>query len=277
MNVSDILYRGRVDGYTSFVKNITVIIQALCLVLILFQPTAFAARIDSPMDCYNDEVVDQAKILTREQRDKLEVKIKEVERKQKVRMGVNIIKKLPDGTEISTYAHKILDERYSDASNGEILLLVDMENRKWYIATSKKMKNKITDGKGIDKLKESFLSDLSNGKYMDSFTAFTEGVDKQLSGDEEEKDSNPDRYNKIYAAVAGILAFAIAVISTVLLVDCMGNVAAAKEANDYLKKDSVDITNQKDTFVGMTVVRVKKSSSSSGSSSSGGGGGGGSF
>ena len=81
------------------------------------------------MDCYNDEVVDQAKILTREQRDKLELKIKEVERKQKVRIGVNIIKKLPDGTEISTYAHKILDERYSDASNGEILLLVDMENR----------------------------------------------------------------------------------------------------------------------------------------------------
>ena len=256
--MNDILYRGRVNGYTSFVKNITVIIQALCLVLILFQPTAFAARIDSPMDCYNDEVVDQAKILTREQRDKLELKIKEVERKQKVRIGVNIIKKLPDGTEISTYAHKILDERYSDASNGEILLLVDMENRKWYIATSKKMKKKITDGKGIDKLKESFLSDLSNGKYMDSFTAFTEGVDKQLSGDDEEKDSDPDRYNKIYAAVAGILAFIIAVISTVLLVDCMGNVAAAKEANDYLKKDSVDITNQKDTFVGMTVVRVKK-------------------
>ena len=113
---------------------------------------------------------------------------------------------------------------------------------------------------------------------MDSFTAFTEGVDKQLSGDDEEKDSEPDRYNKIYAAVAGILAFVIAVISTVLLVDCMGNVAAAKEANDYLKKDSVDITNQKDTFVGMTVVRVKKSSSSSSSSSSSGsGGGGGSF
>lgn len=259
-------------------KQFVFFIQMLCLLFLLSQSVAIAAKTDDPMKCYDQPVVDQAKVLTPQQRDELKLQIERVERKQKIKAAVCIVKKLPPGKAISDYAHQILNEQYSNSEKGKILLLVDMENRKWYVATSKKMKSVITDGKGIENLKDAFLSDLSNGKYMESFTAFVESVDTQIDGYYKQKaiEEDPKAFSKLSAGIAGVLGFFLAAVFTGALLECMGNVKAAKEADDYLNKDSVNITNQKDIFVGMTVVRVKKSSSSS-SSSSGGGGGGGSF
>lgn len=79
------------------------------------------------------------------------------------------------------------------------------------------------------------------------------------------------------------MALLVSAFAAFCMVDAMSNVAAAKEANAYLQKDSVDIRSQQDNFLGTTVVRYKKSSStdsssdSSSSDSSDGGGGGGSF
>ncbi|SDG63676.1 uncharacterized protein SAMN05216584_10869 [Selenomonas sp. WCT3] len=259
-------------------KQFVLFIQLLCLLFFLSQSVVMAAKTDDPMKSYDQPVVDQAKVLTPQQLDELKLQIKRVERKQKIKVAVCTVKKLPQGKKISDYAHQILNEQYSSSEKGKILLLVDMENRKWYVATSSKMKSIITDGKGIEKLKEAFLSDLSDGKYGESFTAFVESVNTQIDAYYEQKaiEDDPKAFSKLSAGIAGVLGLLLAAIFTCALLECMGNVKAAKEADDYLNKDSVNITKQKDILVGVTVVRVKRSSSSSGSSS-GGGGGGGSF
>ena len=84
------------------------------------------------------------------------------------------------------------------------------------------------------------------------------------------------------AAVAAVTAIIIGVFVRSMLIGSMSNVHHAMEAIEYLKKNTVKITESRDTFLFMNVQRKPKSSGGGsrrggGHGGGGHGGGGGSF
>ena len=225
-------------------------------------------------------VVDQAKLLSKEQAEKLTAKIKEIEERHQVKIGIYTLQNLPNGMTAGKLANNTLDKYYANGRNGSIVFLIAMGSRDWYISTDNTMRQRIVDGVGIDGLKGMFLEDLSDGNYAESFNNFAAGVDKYLTYYEEEGEPyDPSKEFSILAAVVAVLlALFIGWAFREYLISCMSNVAPAVEASAYLKQGSFTLTQSHDNFLYTTVVRETKSknndSSSSSSDSSHGGGGG---
>ncbi len=225
-------------------------------------------------------VVDQAKLLTQAQTEKLTAKIKAVEEKHKVKIGIYTMQNLPNGMKAGKMANNVLDEHYANGPNGSIVFLIAMGSRDWYISTDNAMRQRIVDGVGIDGLKEMFLEDLSDGNYAESFGAFVDGVDKYLTYYEEngEPYDPAEEFSWVAAVVAALVALVFGWGFREYLISCMSNVAPAAEASAYLKQGSFQLAQSHDNYLYTTVTRVAKSkdndSSSSSSDSSHGGGGG---
>lgn len=225
-------------------------------------------------------VVDQAKLLSKEQAEKLTAKIREIEERHQVKIGIYTLQNLPNGMTAGKLANNTLDKYYANGRNGSIVFLIAMGSRDWYISTDNTMRQRIVDGVGIDGLKGMFLEDLSDGNYAESFNNFAAGVDKYLTYYEEEGEPyDPSKEFSILAAVVAVLlALFIGWAFREYLISCMSNVAPAVEASAYLKQGSFTLTQSHDNFLYTTVVRETKSknndSSSSSSDSSHGGGGG---
>lgn len=225
-------------------------------------------------------VVDQAKLLTQAQAEKLTAKIKAIEEKHKVKIGIYTLQDLPNGMKAGKMANNVLDEHYANGPNGSIVFLIAMGSRDWYISTDNTMRQRIVDGVGIDGLKELFLEDLSDGNYAESFGAFVDGVDKYLNYYEEtgEPYDPTAEFSWLAAVVAALVALVFGWGFREYLISCMSNVAPAAEASAYLKQGSFQLAQSHDTFLYTTVVRETKSKSNSSSSSDGShGGGGGKF
>lgn len=228
-------------------------------------------------------VVDKASILTKAQVEKLTEKIKAVEEKHQVRIGIYTLKNLPSGMKAGKLANNVLDEHYAGGQNGSIVFLIAMGSRDWYISTDNTMRQRIVDGVGIDGLKDMFLEDLSDGNYAESFGAFVDGVDKYLTYYEEKGEpyDPANEFSYTAAAVAVLLALFVAWAFRGGLISSMSNVNPASEASAYLTQGSFHLSRNQDTFLYTTVTRVAKSknddSSSSSCSDSSHGGGGGKF
>ena len=233
--------------------------------------TALTAEFGAP-------VVDQARLLHKEQAEKLTAKIKEIEARHQVRIGICTLQDLPHGTTAGKFANNMLDKYYANGANGSIVFVIAMGSRDWYISTDNAMRQRIVDGVGIEGLKEMFLDDLSDGNYAESFNNFADGVDKYLAYYEENGEPyDPSKEFSLLAAVVAVLAAIVAGWGfRAYLISCMSNVAPAVEASAYLKQGSFNLAQSHDTFLYTTVVRETKSkdSSSSSSDSSHGGGGG---
>lgn len=237
-----------------------------------------AAPAQAPKVDFTGPVVDTAGLLTKEQAEKLTAKIKAVEEKHQVKVGIYTLKDLPQGMSAGKLANNTLDQHYANGANGSIVFLIAMGSRDWYISTDNNMRQRIVDGVGIDGLKELFLEDLSAGQYADSFGAFVDGVDKYLAYYEETGEPyDPTAEFNWLAAVVAVLVAAVAGWGyRAYLISCMSNVAPAVEASAYLKEGSFNLAQSHDNYLYTTVTRRRKSkndSSSSRDSSHGGGGG----
>jgi len=254
-------------------RRTLIILQGICLLLLMaFQPMAMASA----------PVADQARLLSDSQRQELTAKIQQVEARYKVKIGICTLQNLPDGKVAGKFANDILDKNYAGSENGSIVLLVVMGSRDWYISTDNNMRVRITDGTGIKGLQDYFLTDLSDGDYEASFNGFVEGIDDYL--DYYEAVGEPYDPTEEFDWLAAVIALAVAAVGGVgfayYLICGMSNVAPAREADEYLQHDSVDIQQRQDRFLYTTVTRHKKakdkdndSSTSSSDSSHGGGGG----
>ena len=205
-------------------------------------------------------IVDTQNLLTPAEIKSLTQKIQQVEQKHQVKIGIEFLKNT-HGQNLENTANSLLDKNFSGAPNGGILLLVVMDTRKWYISTDYEMKQRIPD---VNAISNTFLPKFltyyeKNGAAYDSSAGFD--------------------------PLAGMLAFVLAIICAgffrAALIGSMSNVHPTTSAADYLKRDSVKISEKRDTFLFTKVSRRRKSkgSSSSGGSHGGGshGGGGGSF
>ena len=83
-----------------------------------------------------------------------------VEKKHNVRIAV-VTQPSVEGMKIGDYADKLLGTVIKGGEKGNMVLVLDMQERDWYIATDPKMKAMITNDIGIKLMKDAFVSKLS--------------------------------------------------------------------------------------------------------------------
>ena len=239
------------------------------ILLISFFSTANAAQ----------SVTDKAGVLKDTEIELLNQKIHAVEQTHKIKIGVAFVKSV-GGRDMVTASDDMLYQNFANGKNGGIVLLVDMGNRKYEMATDTRMVEQITDSNGIPFLKDKFTSDLSAGNYYGAVNNFADGVDELMTYYETNGvaygQRKPGEIDPMAVGLAVIIAIFLGVMIRSILIGLMSNVHHATAASDYLKKNSVKIFDNHDTFLFMTVKRRPKSSgrSSSGGGHRGGGGGG---
>ena len=184
-----------------------------------------------------------------------------------------------------TASNDFLDQNFANGMNGGIVLLVDMKRRNYEMSTDRRMVNIITDVDGIPYLKDKFQSDLSAGNYYGAVNNFVDGVDELLTYYETNGGAYgtiaPEGFDPVAATGAVIISIFLGLMIRSSLIGSMSNIRHAMEAIDYLKKNTVKLTERRDTFLFMNIQRRRKSSGGNrGGGSHGGGGhggGGGSF
>lgn len=224
-------------------------------------------------------VTDSAQLLSDEETTALADKIKFVENKHGVRLGIVTLKSAR-GLEINSIADNLLDDYFAGGRNGSIVFTIVMDTRQWYISTDAQMKRRITNEEGIPYLQEQFLSLLSQDNYAPAFNSYVDAVDQLLAYYElNDKPYDPSGGFNMLAAIAAVcMSIGIGVCVRSYLISEMSNVRHASEAMDYLSRNSVDLFEAHDMFLFMNIVRERKSSGGGGGHGGGGhGGGGGSF
>ena len=246
-----------------------------CLILffvMLISSTAFA------------QVEDGAKLLNQSDLQQLNSKIEQIERKHGIQIGI-VTEKTIQNQSPELAANSLLKSKFNGGSNGNIVLLIVMDTRKWQISTDSKMDQKITNEYGLPYIENNFLSKLSGQDYSGAFNAYVNDVDELLSYYQQNGEAyDPSKgFNPMAAVTALVISIFIGVMIRSSLIASMSNVRPAVEASEYLDKSSVQLTENRDTFLYMNVRRQPKNRGGSGGShggggSSGGGGGrGGSF
>ena len=247
-------------------------LSLIALILLITFSSASAERLEP--------VTDEAGLLKAQEIKQLNQKIRDVEQAHKIKIGVVFVKSIGN-SDMITASNDLVDKYFNNGMNGGIVLLIAMDERKYEMATNSRMVERITDYDGIPFLKESFQSDLSAGDYYGAANNFVEGVDELMTYYETNGvaygQRKPGEIDPMAAGLAVIIAIVLGVMIRSILIGLMSNVHHATAASDYLKKNSVKIFDNHDTFLFMTVKRRAKSSSSSSSGGHRGGGGGGSF
>ena len=238
-------------------------------------------------------VVDMAELLSDSEKTALLSKLDEISERQKLDIVVLTVNTL-DGKTPRDYADDFYD--YNGYGFGEnkdgILLLVSMEDRDWWISTTGYGITALTDA-GIEYISEKFLSDLSDGDYAQAFTTYAELCDQFIT---QAKTGEPydtgnmlkEPFNVAWnILVAFVIGLVVAVIVTNIMKKQLKTVQLKSEANNYVKANSMIVTENRDLFLYNQVsrrARPKETDNSSGGSSthtsssgSSHGGGGGKF
>ena len=208
-------------------------------------------------------LADGAQLLKGSERIAVMNEIGSVEKKYDVRLAIVTVASMTQ-VKIGDYANQILDSTYKDGKNGNMVLVLAMDTRDYYIATDKAMRQRITDKGGIPALEEQFLPLLKETKYADAFTAYVQGAGEQLAYYEANgKAYDPhDQSSGTALAIARVLGIGGGFLIRRYLISTMSNVAPALAASAYLDKDSFDLVEKDDTFLFMNVSRTAKAKKS---------------
>ncbi len=263
-------------------KRILTVLFALILCMVVVIPT-FAAS-DLP------RLVDNADLLTDSEESTLLSKLNEISERQQTDVVVVTADTL-DGKTPMDYADDFYDYNgYGfGADKDGVLLLVSLEDRDWWMSTTGYGITAITDA-GIEYISEKFLSDLSDGDYADAFTTYAELCDdfftQARSGQPYDTGHMPKQPFNIARnlLIALIVGFVIALIATGVMKGKLKTVRFQSAASNYVKANSMNVTESRDMFLYTHVDRRAKPkdtdssygssthTSSSGSTHGGGGG-----
>lgn len=227
-------------------------------------------------------IFDNSRTLAKNEIQTLTNKIKTVEQKHGVKIGVEFLKTI-GGRNVETAARELLNKHYSGAKNGGIIFLVVMDSRQWYVATDSTINNFVN----ANDIGNSLLANLRDGDYFGACNSYIDAVDKSLSYYEQNGAAydSSDEFNIMAAMAAVLLGILFGISVRSWLIGTMSNVHHAATAKDYLKRETVKFLKNRDTYLFTNVERRPKPSGggmssrggSSGGSSGGGGGAGGSF
>ena len=228
-----------------------------------------------------NSVVDDANVLGEKNVQALTEKIQRIEQKHGVRIGINFLKTIGNQN-VDTASNYLLKKNYSDAPNGGINLLIVMDSRSWNIALDAKLNQRIMSYNDVAYLNDGFMDKLHNDNFAGAANNYLDNIDELLNY--YEQNGTPfDRaaqFNPMALAAAILISIVLGFAVRSWLIGSMSNVRHAQEASDYLKHDSVRLTDKRDTYLFTNVSRRPKSSGSrsgGGRSSGGGSSGGGHF
>ena len=222
-------------------------------------------------------LADGAQLLKGSERIAVLNELGNIERKYGVRLAVVTVK--TNKVKIGDYANQLLDSTYTDGKNGNMVLVLAMDTRDYYVATDKAMRQRISDKGSLPILEEKFLPLLKEKKYAEAFEVYALESGELLAYYE----ANGKAYDPhdAFSWTALLIALALGIGGGFLirryLISTMSNVAPALAASAYLDENSFDLTEKEDTFLFMNVSRVAKAKKSGRNDSTdenhGGGGG----
>jgi len=242
-----------------------------------------------PVSAVYPRLVDEADLLTDTQYNDLQSLLEEVSNRQRLDVVIVTVNSL-GGKSPMQFADDYYDSHNYGfgADRDGVLLLVSMEDRDWWISTSGYGITAFTDA-GIDYLADRFLSDLSDGFYADAFETFVHGCDEFITaaknGQPIDIHSLPKEDFRIGKTLLTglVIGLVVALVVTGIWKGQLKTVRMQTAAADYIKKDSMKITQSNDLYLYRHVTKTKRETNSGGSSthrSSSGrshGGGGGKF
>ena len=250
-----------------------IIMFCLLILTALFLPS-FSSTAEEAVP----SLFDGANLLNTDQAENLRARIAVMENKHHVRIAV-VTQKTLDGQRIGDAADRLADMYYSDGENGNIVLLIDMGSREYYVSTDSEMRKKITDETGMDEMRKAFTEELSSGNYEEAFNAYVSVTDRLLTYYEKEgKPYDPaDVFSPMALLAGGVLAFLAALGIRGRLIDTMSNVKPVVSVSEFLEKDSFHLTSESDRYLytNRIVTPIPRPSQQSSQGSSGGHGGGG--
>ena len=175
-----------------------------------------------------------------------------------------------DGKTAMAYADDYFD--YNGYGMGDdydgALLLVNMGAREWHISTTGYGIEALSDN-DLDYIGENVVNYLSYGYYSDAFLVFANLVNDEVM---EEKDADTLDSGEIIMrlGIALVVGGGLAFIPVTVMKKKLDNVNARKEASDYVRRDKIMMTEQRDMYLYHTMHRrakPKDSGSRSGGSS----------
>ena len=208
-------------------------------------------------------LVDEAKVLTPEQKKAVLTELHKQEQAHGIRMAVVVVPTI-NGADTGQYANKLIDKVYNDGAKGNMVLLQVLDVRKWYISTDKKLKEVIQGDAGVEYMSRPMVAKLKNGDYAGAYITYAQKGGELLAHHEEtgeawtpesEEDDGFDWLVVIIGVVGGgIIAFCY----RVTLLGSMSNVRSQVAANAYLNKESFNLTVSDDIYTHTTVAAVPK-------------------
>ncbi len=227
-------------------------------------------------------------LISAEKQAELTRKLEALNAKYGVHVGIHIVKNLPAGAaNLEQEAKRFVESGvYNEGTNGSMVLYITMSNRKYYIATGNYMNRRITSATGIPYIKDEIVPALKDNEFDRAAELFVDAAEKELAYYAEEGEPyDPANEFSICALLIGLIGAAcVGFCVCAYLVSCMSNVSFAGQADEYLDRDSFELTFSEDTYLYTTTTVTPKSkgkddddSSSSSSDRGSTGGGGGSF
>lgn len=218
-------------------------------------------------------VIDDAGLLSDADREALENKIDEIRHKHSLDITILTVDSLEglSAQDYGDYFYEIAELGYGENWDG-VLLLVSIEDSDWHITTCGHGITVFTDA-GIDYIGDQIVPYMSDGDFAGAFDTFADLCDEfitQASSGEAYDVSNlpKEPLSVIWIPVSIVIGFVIALIIVGAMKSKLKTVRFQAGANNYMKKDSLKVTESRDLFLYHTLVKTPKAENNS---SSGGG------
>ena len=208
-------------------------------------------------------LVDEAHVLTAEQKKSVLTELHKQEQAHGIRMAVVIMPSI-NGADTGKYANKLLDDVYNDGANGSMVLLQVLDVRKWYISTDKRLKEVIKGNAGVEYMSRPMVAKLKNGDYAGAYITYAQKGGELLSHQEETGEAwtpeseEDDEFDWLVLLIGAVGGAVIAFCYRVTLLGSMSNVRSQVAANAYLNKESFNLTTSDDIYTHTTVAAVPK-------------------
>lgn len=222
----------------------------ILLALALFLMPAFAEAAGN--------LSDQAKLLSSTEKQIVETELSKMDEKYSVHMMIVTARSIPGGN-IGTYANRYLDNNLK-GKYGNMVLMISMGSREWYISTDNAMRKKITDDKGIQQLANEMVPSMSRGNYYEAFRKYISASDKLLAYYAKEGRPYVEKSTLDYAAypIILILSLLVGMAARSHLIAQMKNLDFSYNASSYLVPGSFRLNGAKDIFLFMNISRIRK-------------------